>query len=251
MKIFTNKMPYILLSPLYIIVGVFIYWWTISYTQPVVVKLLEHRPDVTSVGGTISYKVEFDASRTCNYHITRYLNNSENIRLDSFQLTLPKGKQIYDIKAEVPKTTKDGFYTFHVVAVFICNPFDYLFPGTMTTAVRFPIEVNNTPLDSVSLIPVSTKLKVGEPLEFSITFTRRRMCNTTLNRFITDKSNNKVIVVRSRPGSGAGAGTFTVKEQFELNIPPGKYHFRSKAVDQCFDDTYPLEQAEFDFEVEE
>lgn len=91
----------------------------------------------------------------------------------------------------------------------------------------------------------------GQPLSIIYAFTRLRVCETNLVRFILDRSDSSVITRVSVSGGATLAGHHIVRNEIKesANLPPGNYVLRTMSFSDCVDGKHAVVAPDINFEV--
>jgi hypothetical protein len=244
--------PYLLLSPLYGILALFLYWFSMSFFIPEIIYPKDWYPKVIAAGTDLSIVYNVVWTRSCTYSITRTLYNQEtgNITIISFlQVPFKEGKDPdFESKITIPPSIRDGKYELRIIVQPNCNLYDVILPWSFNIK-PMEITVDNTPVKFIKIEVLNNNLKVGEPLKVLSTVDRRRFCTPTVTTFVVD-SDNTIVAKFTRPGAAATIGYNEIKEELPLTLPPGKYTLKRTIQSACAEKGYLTVYSDRDFEIE-
>ena len=95
------------------------------------------------------------------------------------------------------------------------------------------------------------RIVVGDQLTMVYRFTRHRICQVDLNRFISTVSDNSVVWRDRVAGGATSTGVHTVINKITLpsNIGPGMYTMNTFTHAQCHNGTYAVAAPTATFEI--
>ena len=248
-------LPWLFLSPLYLLLAIFIYWGFLS-TQPTsIFKLISYSPTTLSVDDNLILDYNVVVLRPCVYQLERSLYNPTTKETFALGTEIVRyDESIIDFKriVQIPKTIPDGRYQYIIRGTGICNPFNYLFPKTITNIdLKIFITIDNSPGNVVSINIENPVLKDTDSLILRSFYDRRRVCQLTVGLVIYDE---KGIIVRpvSRAGIFLKVGKANISENIDVaGLSPGKYYITKSLTSQCTDKTYFQEYPSQNFEIVE
>ena len=232
-----RTVPFLLLTPFYAILGVFLYWAILSQIPPETITLIDYNPKILAAGDDITIRYKSIWHRDCTYHVSRSLVNASSALVIGYgEYVSTKGHpEQFNSTFKLPVSVDDGKYTMIIQAQPVCNLYDYLLPRQMNIA-RIPVTIDNTPVILKSLEILNPKMKVGEGIQVEATTEKRRFCGTTVDTFIV-AADDSIAWRTSRPSAAVTLGPQVIKETlFPVpELKPGKYILRRAVRSECLD----------------
>jgi hypothetical protein len=234
--------PYILLTPFYLALGSFIYYFFVSLTPAQEVRVVDYRPKTIVAGDELTITYDVVRHRNCENRITRYLYNKRTLTATSIgyiERQVIKGRDPeYNSVVRIPPNTPNGEYDLSAENKPVCNFYDLVFPSTIPIP-SVSITVDNSPvvLYSLTVLNKDARLKQGEPVQLENAFDKRRFCSAVVDTFVF-RDDNTLVAKFSRPTTSLQLGKTQVKESIPLDISPGKYSITRTVTYTCPERVY-------------
>src|SRR6266705_2449422 len=237
---FKKIIPIVLLTPFYLILGVFIYFAILSEFPPVEAKVIDWQPKTLAAGDEIKVTYDVKHYRDCAYHTIRKMikiepNNVKGniITIGYVERYIKAGEQEgpQEVVFSIPLIINDGVYDLYAEIQPVCNFYDYIINKTLPI-IPLRVTINNMPAEVVSMTISKDKLKVGEDLNIENTVNKKRACNATIDTFVTLRDNT-IVTKFSRPGAVGSLGIHTTKEILDPGVPPGEYLLKRTLSYDC------------------
>lgn len=107
------------------------------------------------------------------------------------------------------------------------------------------------PMTFMEARAVTPQVEAGGDLVLSYTFTRNRLCRTTLDRFIVETTEQNIVWRNSVPGGPGNVGVRTVKNVIRVpsDIRPGDYELVTMVHLECYEGARMLKAPDAPFTV--
>jgi hypothetical protein len=121
-------------------------FWYLDTQAPATVLRVEVLTDPLQPGADLKIKYTVHRFRSCETTIDRLLFDSQQQRVILEDLTFngapgPLGESTYVASVPIPRSFATGIGTYRVVARYVCNPLQRLFPIVVMNAdIRFMVE---------------------------------------------------------------------------------------------------------------
>ena len=248
-----KTIPYILLTPFYMMLCAFIYYFFVSLTPAQEVRIIDYKPKTVVAGDEITITYDVRRYRDCENHVTRFLYNKRTLSSSSIgyieRAVLKGNDPHFDSIIRIPTNIPNGEYELSSENKPICNFYDYFFPSTINIpSVSIIIDNNPANIKTLEVLNENKKLKHGEPLLLRNIFTKRRFCAATVDTFIF-RDDNVLMSKFSRPTTSQQLGENDVKEALPIDLVPGKYTVNRTVTYTCPERVYNYKYDSPIFEV--
>ena len=245
-------MPLILLSPLFILLSVFVYWGSQSFRTPLTITLLDYGPKTLSVDDSLTINYQIKVKIPCLYDIEKSLVNLET--KETFligQEVIRHDEDVDDFKRtiSIPKNVPDGYYEFVSRGIIQCSPIDFVFQR-YENIIGKPviIKIVNEPIIAYKG-EMPSSIVAGDVLKYTTKYERTRVCVSTIAVTIFNEE-NRVVHQTVRPGVFLALGKRAFSEETDTSkLPPGKYHLILNSVNRCNDKVYLTEYLDQYFDI--